>query len=175
MSANSSARFRWLGKANPFPPGSGAHARTEVARKMRTGTVAELQARTRRGTPFTLAGKRLIEIEGHMPRATAEEMSERRAELYGICEEMHPITARGMFYQATVRGIVEKEETGYDKVQQLLARMRRDDELPWSWIVDNTRTRSKPYVCDSPREALEDTVRQYRKALWTDADAYVEV
>jgi hypothetical protein len=30
---------------------------------------------------------------------------------------MQPMTVRQVFYQATVRGLVEKSECGYDKVQ----------------------------------------------------------
>lgn len=36
------------------------------------------------------------------------------------------MTVRQVFYQATVRGIIEKTEAGYDKVQSLLVTMRRD-------------------------------------------------
>src|SRR5262245_2484142 len=53
--------------------------------------------------------------------------------------------------------------------------MRRSGTLPWDWIVDNTRSRDKPYVHDGVREALEDAARTYRKDLWKDADSYVEI
>ena len=59
-------------------------------------------------TLATLVGKRLIEIDGYKGRATSDEMTERREALYAICEEMHPITVRGVFYQATVRGRQER-------------------------------------------------------------------
>jgi hypothetical protein len=156
----------------------------------------EFKGRDPRSTLKTLAGKRTIEIEGYEGRATEEEVRELRAGLALICAEMHPITVRGVFYQATVRGLVEKAESGYDKVQNLLAKMRRENEegeipfvgdfgtaallagvgpLPWDWIVDNTRSRLKPYTNVSPREALEETAENYRKSLWKDANAYVEI
>ena len=80
------------------------------------------------------------------------------------------MTVRQVFYQATVRGIVEKTEAGYTKVQTDLVQMRRAGELPYDWLADNTRWQRKPTTFDSVEEALEDTARLYRKALWADAD-----
>ena len=59
---------------------------------------------------------------------------ERRTVLKRIVAEMAPMTVRQVFYQATVRGIVEKTEGGYAKVQTDLAEMRRVGELPFGWI-----------------------------------------
>ena len=53
--------------------------------------------------------------------------------------------------------------------------MRRAGKLPYAWLADNTRWQRKPDTHSSIQEALEDTARLYRKALWADADAYVEV
>ncbi len=85
------------------------------------------------------------------------------------------MTIRQVFYQATVRGIVEKAETGYSKVQTDLVWMRRAGDLPYDWLADSTRWQRKPRTYDSVQDALEQTARLYRKALWADADAYVEI
>ena len=57
----------------------------------------------------------------------------------------------------------------------MLADMRRDGDLPYYWIADNTRWMRKPRTFGGPEEALRRTVETYRKALWRDADAYVEI
>jgi hypothetical protein len=88
---------------------------------------------------------------------------------------MKPMTVRQVFYQATVRGIVEKSEAGYAKVQTDLTHMRRASEMPYGWLADNTRWQRKPRSYSSIEEALNNTARLYRKALWNDVDAYVEV
>jgi hypothetical protein len=80
-------------------------------------------------------------------RATRGEVTERRWALYRIVAAMRPMTVRQAFYQATVRGIVEKTEAGYNKVQNDLVVMRREgfvlsDEfvrLPYDWLTDSTR------------------------------------
>jgi hypothetical protein len=60
-------------------------------------------------------------------------------------------------------------------VQTDLTVMRRTGELPYEWLADNTRWQRKPRTFDSVEQALRDTAAFYRKSLWTDADAYVEV
>lgn len=134
-----------------------------------------------RRTLKTLAGnRRLIEIEGYNPRANTEEMQERYDELYAIVKEMQPMIVRQVFYQATVKQLdrIDKSDSGYNKVQQALVKMRRGrvkPKVPYDWIIDNTRWERKPYTYDNIREALEDTVRQYRKSLWKDADVCVQI
>jgi hypothetical protein len=53
--------------------------------------------------------------------------------------------------------------------------MRKAGELPYNWLADNTRWQRKPNTFDSVEDALNETARLYRKALWADSDAYVEV
>src|SRR6266496_3625734 len=121
-------------------------------------------------------------------RATKDEVGERRKSLFDIVKAMRPMTVRQVFYQATVRGIVEKSEAGYTKVQTDLVQMRRagfdfrlgpghthHETLPYAWLADNTRWQRKPNTFTSIQEALDETARFYRKALWTDAGAYAEV
>jgi hypothetical protein len=108
-------------------------------------------------------------------RATKAEMVERRSALYTIVGEQQPMTVRQVFYQATVRGVIEKTEGGYAKVQTLLADMRRDGELPYEWLADNTRWMRKPTTFKGPEHALLRTAKFYRKSLWDEAGAYVEV
>jgi hypothetical protein len=85
------------------------------------------------------------------------------------------MTVRQVFYQASVRGIVDKSEAGYGIVQTDLVQMRRSGALPYSWLSDNTRWQRKPNTFNNVQEALDETARLYRKALWTYANAYVEV
>ena len=43
-----------------------------------------------------------------------------------------------MFYMLTSRGAVEKEESGYRKAPRQLVLLRREGEVPYNWIADNT-------------------------------------
>jgi hypothetical protein len=108
-------------------------------------------------------------------RATKAEVEARREALLEIVDAGKPMTVRQVFYQATVRGLVEKAESGYAKVQTDLTKMRRDGSLPYDWLADNTRWQRKPRTFNSVEDALRDTAAFYRKSLWTDADCYVEI
>ena len=102
-------------------------------------------------------------------------MEARREALLDIIAVGRPMTVRQAFYQATVRGLVEKAESGYGKVQADLTVMRRARELPYDWLADNTRWQRKPRTFDSVEDALRNTAAFYRKALWNEADSYVEI
>ena len=108
-------------------------------------------------------------------RATKAQVGERRAALFDIIHEQRPMTVRQVFYQATVRNLVEKSEAGYNKVQTDLVQMRRTRQLPYSWLADNTRWQRRPRTFHSIEQALQDTADFYRKSLWADADCYVEI
>jgi hypothetical protein len=108
-------------------------------------------------------------------RSTKAEVETRRAALLDIVCEMKPMTVRQVFYQATVHNIVEKSEAGYTEVQTDLVQMRRSGTLRYDWLADNTRWQRRPRTFDSVEQALQDTAQFYRKSLWTDANAYVEI
>src|SRR5260370_38935944 len=108
-------------------------------------------------------------------RATKADVEQRRDSLLAIVKAMRPMTVRQVFYQATVRGIVEKSEAGYTKVQTDLVQMRRAGTLPYAWLAANTRWQRKPQTFNSIQDALDATARLYRKTLWAAPDAYVEI
>lgn len=108
-------------------------------------------------------------------RATKEAMAARNEALIRIVQEIAPCSVRQTFYQASVRGMVEKTESGYDKVQRALADLRRAGRIPFKSITDSTRWQIKPRSFDSLEDALNETARLYRRAVWADLDTYVEV
>jgi hypothetical protein len=99
----------------------------------------------------------------------------RRA-LYETLEASHPMTVRQVFYRLVSQGVIAKTEAEYKTtVGRLLVKMRMDGDVPFDWIADNTRWTRKPRSFSSLQAALENTARTYRRALWDDQGAYVEV
>jgi hypothetical protein len=96
-------------------------------------------------------------------RATKAEVEARREALLVIVDDGKPMTVRQVFYQATVRDLVEKTESGYVKVQTDLTVLRRAGELPYDWLADNTRWQRKPNTFSSVEDALEETAHFYRR------------
>jgi hypothetical protein len=120
-------------------------------------------------------GHQPSQIKQHHHRATKAEVEARRGALLGIIEAGKPMTVRQVFYQAIVHGVVEKAESGSAKVQTDLTLLRRMGVLPYEYIADNTRWQRKPRTSDSVEDALRETAAFYRKALWSNADCYVEI
>lgn len=111
-----------------------------------------------------------------MARRKKAEIAELKRALYEIIEEMRPMTVRQVFYQAVSRGLIPKSEDEYKRtVVRLLTNMRKDRELPWHWLADNTRWMRKPDSYDSLDHMLEESHSLYRRALWNDQEAYVEI
>jgi hypothetical protein len=162
----------------PWSDGSALMSRDDFDRTRAAAAVAAIDAVLEELIDDTLAGRDRAPYQAsHIKRrrATADEVRRRRGALIGIVQEMRPMTVRQVFYQATVHGIVEKSEAGYTKVQTDLVRLRRGGHLPYDWLADNTRWQRKPRTFLSVEEALNDTARLYRKALWADVGAYVEI
>jgi hypothetical protein len=73
------------------------------------------------------------------------------------------------------RGGVPKTEVGYRAVQREVLKMRRARLIPYHWFQDGSRWRFAPSTHDSLSDALNDTARLYRRALWRDSDVYLEI
>ena len=111
----------------------------------------------------------------HSHAVTPDEMEARYDALEAIVNEIEPCSVRQVYYQAVVRGLMEKTEPAYDKVQRALVALRREGRIPYSAITDGTRWQIKPDSYSSLEEALRRTASAYRKALWADQPIYVEV
>ena len=84
-------------------------------------------------------------------RPTAAEMEERCEALIEIVNEVGPATVRQVFYQASVRGVISKDEARYNKVQYLLVKLRCSGEIDYDSIASTTRaTRFSRRLSRSP-------------------------
>jgi hypothetical protein len=86
-----------------------------------------------------------------------------------------PQTVRQVFYALTTRGHIGKTEQGYRQVAYRILQMRRLGLLPYSFVADNTRWMRKPTTYDSLADALAHMQSHYRRSLWADQSAYVEI
>src|SRR5262245_2757809 len=104
-------------------------------------------------------------------RRSRSEIGSLKASLYEIIERYRPMTVRQVYYQAVSRKLIDKTEAEYKQtICRLLADMRRDGELPYDWIADNTRWQRKPKTYGGLARMLESSARMYRRAVWDDQD-----
>jgi hypothetical protein len=108
-------------------------------------------------------------------RYTKTQLAELDAAIYEVCKAERPLTIRGCFYRVMSKGLVEKTEKGYGRVQRRALDMRRRGDLPYHWIADGTRYRVKPKSYSSVDRALADLSSSYRRSLWDDQGVHVEV
>lgn len=109
-------------------------------------------------------------------RRTRARLAELKDAILDIIAENESMTIRQLFYQMTCRGLIPKTEAEYrNTVVRLASVMRKSGELPFRAIADNTRYMRKPNSHNGLSSFLEESQRLYRRDLWQDQNAYVEV
>ena len=107
-------------------------------------------------------------------RRTNDDLRSLRAELRETVKEIAPATVRQVYYQAVSRGLIE-DRAGVKLIVRLLTQMRREGELPFSWLADNTRWMPKPSSYGGIGDLLNNTAQLYRRSVWDSQSAYVEI
>jgi hypothetical protein len=109
-------------------------------------------------------------------RRSKSEIAVIRDALFDVLEAENPMTVRQVFYRLVSAAVIEKTEAQYkNTICRLLGLMRRERIIPFDWIADNTRWMRKPHTHSGLEAALEYTARTYRRSLWEDQNAYVEI
>ena len=92
-----------------------------------------------------------------------------------MLEEIQPATVRQLYYQLVSRAVIEKTEAAYKTLVHNLSIMRRAKQVPFEWLADNTRWMRKPTTYKSLADMLDRQTEFYRRELWGNQDAYVEI
>jgi hypothetical protein len=109
-------------------------------------------------------------------RRTPAELDALDAALYEIVSEIRPATVRQIFYQAVVRGLVEKDEArGYRLAQRRLLYLRERQIVPYGWITDNVRMVRTRVRWQDPEDFAREAASRYRKDYWATSPERVEV
>jgi hypothetical protein len=109
-------------------------------------------------------------------RRSVAEIAAIKAAIADVLAADHPMTVRQVFYQLVVRGAIEKSEEQYQgTVIRLLTEMRMQREVPFVWIVDESRRRRELQSFDGPAEALAQTARFYRRNAMRESPVYIEI
>jgi hypothetical protein len=109
-------------------------------------------------------------------RRTKHQITDLRDVLERVTSQFRPMTVRQVSYRMVSMGQIEKTEAEYKgTVCRLLADMRRDGQIPYYWIADNTRWQRRPRTFSSLVQALEHTSATYRRSIWDDQTAYVAI
>jgi hypothetical protein len=109
-------------------------------------------------------------------RRTKADLARLRQAIHDLVAEDPPMTVRQVFYRLVVAGAVEKTEVAYQGTMiRLLTEMRLDGDIPFAWIIDESRRRRLTRTYDNVADALEQTARFYRRSALQQADDYIEI
>lgn len=108
-------------------------------------------------------------------RRTKADIGRIKAAITTVTNEYRRMTVRQVYYQLVTRGVIDKTEQEYSTVCRLSAEMRRDGSLPYTKLADSTRWQRKPETYSGLAQLLAITHETYRRAIWDDQDAYVEI
>jgi hypothetical protein len=87
----------------------------------------------------------------------------------------HPQTVRQVFYQLVSRQVIENSRGAYQSVSKALVAARRDGSIPWDQIEDRLRRPRHVSMWDGLSDFASTAAAAYRRDLWADQPARVEV
>jgi hypothetical protein len=87
----------------------------------------------------------------------------------------HPQSVRQVFYQLVSRQVIENSRGAYQSVSKALVAARRDGTIPWEQIEDRLRRPRHVRMWDGLHDFAATAAGAYRRDLWADQPARVEV
>src|SRR5258707_15649900 len=98
--------------------------------------------------------------------------------MYAIAEAAHPITGRGVGYKLFTRVpplIASMATNEMQRVYRLLKVAREQGDIPWEWIVDETRSLEQVSTWADPEAYARCVARSYRRDFWNQQPVRCEV
>jgi hypothetical protein len=93
-----------------------------------------------------------------------------------IAEATQPITGRGVGYKLFTAKLIKSMSTNeMQKVYRLLRIAREQGDIPWEWIVDETRELERVPTWDNPEQYARTVARSYRRDFWNQQPVRIEV
>jgi hypothetical protein len=110
------------------------------------------------------------------PAGRAQRSLDLIAAMHSICRAAQPITGRGVGYKLFTAGLIPSmERKEMQRVYRLLKEARERGEIPWHWIVDETRSLERRATWDDPEHYARCVARYYRRDFWNQQPVRVEV
>ena len=96
--------------------------------------------------------------------------------MYAKAEAAQPITGRGIGYKLFTAGLIPSMgRADMQRVYRLLRIAREEGDIPWEWIVDETRTVERVPTWADPAAFIRTVNRAYRRDFWNQQPVRCEV
>jgi hypothetical protein len=93
-----------------------------------------------------------------------------------ILSEIQPATVRAVCYKLFVRRLIASmAKTETNKISRLLRIARENYQIPWEWIVDESRSAERISSWDDPQDFAKTVVTAYRRDYWLQQPRRIEV
>ncbi len=93
-----------------------------------------------------------------------------------ILREIQPASVRAVCYRLFTEGPIPSMAKNHtNAVGTQLVWARENHQLPWEWIVDETRAAERIASWDNPESIIRGAISQYRKDYWKEQPEWVEV
>ena len=87
--------------------------------------------------------------------------------MYAEAEAAQPITGRGVGYKLFAAGLIASmAKPEMQRVYRLLREARERGDIPWEWIVDETRELERVSTWANPAAYARAVARSYRRDFW---------
>jgi hypothetical protein len=111
-----------------------------------------------------------------MSRGKARKTIERLDAAIDILEEIQPATVRAVCYRLFVaRLIPDMSKSSTNSMSRILTQAREDGDVPWAWIVDETRSAETSGRWSNTTQFISVMSQGYRRNYWQDQPQRVEV
>jgi hypothetical protein len=117
-----------------------------------------------------------FETRSKKGRGRAQRSLDLIAAMHEIAEATQPISGRGIGYKLFIAALISsmaRNET--QRVSRLLTDARERGEIPWGWIVDETRELERVSTWADPAAYARCVARSYRRDFWDQQPDRVEV
>ena len=109
-------------------------------------------------------------------RGRARASIELMEAMHSITAATNPITGRGVGYKLFTSALIPDMSTrSMSKVYRLLKEAREQGDIPWEWIVDETRELERRQSWADPDAYVDTVSRAYRRDFWLQQPVRVEV
>lgn len=119
-----------------------------------------------------------IATSSSLPRRRGKSLQSLRliSAAHSFLERAHPTTVRGVCYRLFVDGVIDSMAvSNTQKVSRLLVDAREAGDIPWEWIVDETRDLERAHSWRDPAAYVRTVRHSYRRDFWDLQPHRVEV
>jgi hypothetical protein len=96
--------------------------------------------------------------------------------MYAAAEAAQPITGRGIGYKLFTAGLIPSMgRNEMQRVYRLLKQAREQGDIPWEWIVDETRSIERTPTWKDSAHYARCVARSYRRDFWNQQPVRCEV